>query len=146
MILKLDFDSTREFQQFRTKRLPWIRRTLFGVVRFRQKWVKRSPSGRGWHVTYWAEVPNLTAFALYDTNQWSSEDTFVQLVTCALQLALGSDYRREVLFLGRILRPSAPAFWKQRGNILFSRKLKPKKKARSVRRTTGRKTSTRHRR
>lgn len=104
MILKLDLDSSSDLRAF-TRRLPWVARRL--RLNPQHYSITRSASGRGWHVVLTCR-PSLG----YDG-----------AAVAALQVILGSDWRREVFFLRRIaVAGSAPRFWRDRSNILYTQK------------------------
>lgn len=122
MILKIDLDSLRERKVFR-QRWPKVKRWLAKAgVQFGYLKCRRSPSGRGWHYTARMVINE----ELWDTARWVPSGSEA-LVECAVQAILGSDWRREALYLMRILAPGAPDFWRRRSNILFTHKLKGKK-------------------
>lgn len=127
MIIKLDFDSTREYREFQRRRLPRVRRMLANVAKLKyHRRARRSSSRKGWHVYLYLTdfaVPGIGRAVLYDTQAWD-HDVREQLIQCCVQLLLGSDWKRELLYFMRILTPAVPAFWRQRSNILFRKKLK----------------------
>lgn len=91
-----DFDSPR------APRLPTIARVLaqVGVLRF-ARFARYDRTERGWHLVI----------------RFAREFTSGELV--ALQLALGSDRKRERYNLRRVICGAAPAKW----NLLFTAKL-----------------------
>lgn len=104
-VLMLDFD----FRRVPRVRPFWAVLRVVGLV---PRWIRTDRTRRGWHV-------------LIGLNQNLQPAEIV-----ALQAILGSDDRREALNIMRVIairkRDPGP-FWRNRWNLLFSRKLQDRK-------------------
>lgn len=111
-LLLLDVDSRKRYTRF-TPRCLLIFPKLAGRIRslrsgIRVKSITYSPTRKGWHII------------IHVTEKLSPIEQI------AIQAALGSDIKRELMNLQRYFGfkgKKIPEFWKDRWNLLFSRKL-----------------------
>lgn len=98
-IIKLDYDAERLSSELLEQRAERACVTIRSVT------IRKSPSGRGWHVEL--EVSPAPSSAME---------------AVALQLLFGSDPLREAYNINRarkVDRGNVPAFWRGRWNVLY---------------------------
>lgn len=104
--IKLDFD-TRQRRRKEWRNRLWLLAQLFPGYRFkRERW---TTSKHGWH----CEIPVT-----------GKKRALSPVAVVAMQLILGSDVKREAYNLARAMRSGVSPFWRERGNVLYLRKLK----------------------
>lgn len=102
-VLKLDYDTP----VFPAAAVAQRLRVVAGLLGLRLVRVQRSRTRRGWHVVAMVDGPRLTP-----------------VTVVAMQAVCGSDWRRESFNLLRALQlPRVSPFWRERWNVLYSRKL-----------------------
>lgn len=108
-MLYMDYDSPDgRFKLARNGPTLVMLWTVLRALALRPLWIEHDRTARGWHVIIALPEPVTPAEQV------------------AIQAVMGSDRRRELLNVMRVLsirRKGAPRFWRARWNLLFSRKL-----------------------
>lgn len=111
-VLKLDFDKEdrrlvdRMIIKARLQDRMWLLQQVF-PWRVDTGFIRRTK--HGWHAQLIVFGPGRR---------------LTRVQTVALQAVCGSDLKREIYNLARAMRTGVPPFWRERGNVLYRRKLK----------------------